>query len=145
MTYSFKDVNAVIAGAGGVVNLGNGAGAAEEGITIEPVGDKNQMTIGADGSGQHSLIASDACKVTVRLLKTSPANAALMLMYDLQSTSSSLWGNNVITVSDSARGDLSIVQSAAFAKRPNLTYAQDGGLMEWNFDGITLNTVLGAP
>lgn len=143
MTYSFLDVNAVIAGPGGIVNLANGAAAAEEGISIEPVGDKNVMTIGADGKGQHSLVASDACKVTVRLLKTSPANAALMAMYDAQSISSSLWGQNVFTVTDTARGDYSVVQAAAFAKRPNLNYAQEAGLTEWTFDGIQLNTILG--
>lgn len=144
MVYSFLNVVATIAGPGGIFNLASGAAVAEEGITIEPAEDKNVMTVGADGQGQHSLIASDACTVTVKLLKTSPINAALMLMYDLQSASSSLWGQNVITVVDSGRNDLTTIQAAAFKKKPVLTYAKEAGMNEWVFDAIKANTVLGA-
>ncbi len=143
-TYSFLNVNATMAGPGGIVNLAAGAAAAEEGITIEAVEDKNVMTIGADGRGQHSLIASDAATVTVRLLKTSPINALLMAMYDLQSASSALWGQNVITVVDSARNDFTALQAVAFKKKPTLTYAKEGGMNEWTFDAIKANSVLGA-
>lgn len=143
MVYSFLNVVATIAGPGGLINLAAGAAVAEEGITIEPSEDKNVMTIGADGKGQHSLIASNACSLTVRLLKTSPINAQLMIMYDLQSLSSALWGQNVITVADTGRNDLSIIQAAAFKKKPTLTYAKEAGFNEWTFDGISLNTVLG--
>lgn len=141
--YSFLNVNATIAGPGGGFNLAAGAAAAEEGITIENVEDKNVMTIGADGSGQHSLIASDAVTVTVRLLKTSPINAALMAMYDLQSASSSLWGQNIITISDSGRNDYNVVQACAFKKRATITYAKEAGMMEWVFDGISATGILG--
>lgn len=144
MVYSFLNVNATIAGPGGIVNLAAGAATAEEGITIEASEDKNIMTIGADGKGQHSLIASNACTVTVKLLKTSPQNAALMIMYDLQSASSALWGQNILTIVDSGRNDYTVVQAAAFKKKPTLTYAKDGGMNEWTFDGIQANTVLGA-
>lgn len=144
MVYSFLNVSCTIAGPGGILNLANGAAAAEEGISIEPIEDKNVMTIGADGKGQHSLIASDACKITVRLLKTSPLNAALMIMYDLQSASSALWGQNVFTVTDSGRNDYTVAQSAAFKKRPNLNYAKEGGIMEWEFDAISVNSILGS-
>lgn len=144
MVYSFLNVNATLAGPGGIVNLGAGAAAAEEGIMIEAAEDKNVMTIGADGRGQHSLIASDACKVTVRLLKTSPVNALLMLMYNLQSASSALWGLNVLTVVDSGRNDLTTVQNVAFNKKPALNYAKEAGMNEWVFDGIKADTVLGA-
>lgn len=144
MVYSFLNVNATIAGPGGVVNLAAGAAAAEEGITIEATEDKNVMTIGADGKGQHSLIASNACAFTVRLLKTSPVNALLMIMYDLQSASSALWGQNVLTIVDSGRNDYTVIQAAAFKKKPTITYAKEGGLNEWTFDGITANTVLGS-
>ena len=142
--YSFLNVSCALVGPGGVLNLAAGAAAAEEGISIEAVEDKNVMTIGADGKGQHSLIASDAVKVTVRLLKTSPLNQKLMSMYDLQTASSALWGQNIFTVTDSARNDFTVVQSAAFKKRPNLTYAKEGGIMEWEFDGISANSILGS-
>lgn len=144
MVYSFLNVNASIAGPGGLLNLAAGAAVAEEGITIEPVEDKNIMTIGADGKGQHSLVASDAVTVTVRLLKTSPLNAALMLMYNLQSASSALWGQNIFTVVDSGRNDYTVIQACAFKKKPTLTYAKEAGLNEWTWDGIAASSVLGA-
>ncbi len=144
MVYSFLNVNCTIAGAGGILNLAAGAAAAEEGITIEAVEDKNVMTIGADGQGQHSLVASDARTATVRLLKTSPLNAALMIMYNLQGASSALWGRNVITVVDSGRNDYTVLQKCAFKKAPTLTYAKEGGIMEWAFDCVAGNSILGS-
>jgi hypothetical protein len=144
MVYSFLNVSCSIAGPGGVLNLAAGAAVSEEGVTIEPKEDKNVMTIGADGKGQHSLIADDSAKVTVRLLKTSPLNQGLMVMYDLQSQSSALWGQNVITVTDSGRGDYTVIQNCAFLKKPTLTYAKEAGMNEWTFEGITANSVLGA-
>lgn len=144
MVYSFLNVVATLAGPGGILNLAAGAAVAEEGITIEAVEDKNIMTIGADGRGQHSLVASDAATATIRLLKTSPVNAQLMLMYDLQSASSALWGQNVLTVVDSGRNDLTTLQAVAFKKKPTLTYAKEGGMMEWTFDCIKANSVLGS-
>lgn len=143
-TYSFLNVNAAIAGPGGAANLASGAAAAEEGITIEAAEDKNVMTIGADGAGQHSLIASDARTVTVRLLKTSPWNAILMAMYNIQSSSSSLWGRNVITVGDTGAGDAITLQQCAFKKVPTITYAKEGGLNEWVFDCVKGDAILGA-
>lgn len=144
MIYSFLNVTAAIAGPGGILNLGAGAAVAEEGITIEPVEDKNTMVIGADGQGQHSLIASDAAVVTIRLLKTSPLNAALMIMYNLQSASSALWGQNTITVVDTGRNDYNVVQKCAFKKKPTLVYDKAGPMNEWTFDGISANSILGA-
>jgi hypothetical protein len=144
MVYSFLNVVATFAGPTGIVNMAAGAAVAEEGITIEPSVDKNVMTIGADGKGQHSLVADDSATVTVRLLKTSPINAALMLIYDAQSVSSAIWGQNVITVVDTARLDTTVIQAVAFKKKPTLTYAKEAGMMEWTFEGISANSVLGA-
>ncbi len=142
--YSFLNVNAAIAGPGGAANLASGAAVAEEGITIEAAEDKNVMTIGADGSGQHSLVASDARTVTIRLLKTSPINAILQAMYNIQSSSSSLWGRNVITIGDTGAGDAIALQGCAFKKQVALTYAKEGGMNEWVFDVIKGDAILGA-
>ena len=141
--YSFKDVVAAIDGPGGSFQLGNGAGAAEEGITIEAVEDKNIMTIGADGTGMHSLVASEASTVTVRLLKTSPVNNQLQTMYNFQTTSSAFHGSNAITVSNPATGDVINLQQVAFKKRPAINYQKEGGMNEWLFDAILTNQVLG--
>lgn len=142
-TYSFLNISCAVAGPGLAANLGAGASVSEEGITIEAVEDKNQMTIGADGKGQHSLLATDAAKITVRLLKTSPINALLMAAFDAQSISSALWGQNVFTIVDSARGDTTIAQSCAFTKKPAINYKKEGDLLEWVFDCISATTILG--
>ena len=49
--YSFLDVTASIAGPGGVVSLkgDDDNGVSAEGIVVDPTGDKNVMTVGADG------------------------------------------------------------------------------------------------
>lgn len=142
-TYSFQDVTATIIGFGGSINIGAGSGASEEGITIEASQDKNVMTIGADGQGQHSLIADRSSLVTVRLLKTSQGNSQLSLMYNLQTASASTHGTNTITVRDVARGDYIILTEAAFAKRPELTYAKEAGMNEWTFHAIITAQTLG--
>ena len=142
-TYSFKDVQATIQGVGGSINLGYGAALSEEGITIEPAEDKNIMTIGADGQGMHSLVASEAASVTVRLLKTSPTNSQLQQMFNLQADSSLAHGKNTITVRDIARGDCITLTGVAFRKRPSVTYAKEGGTVEWQFDAIRVSATLG--
>jgi hypothetical protein len=65
-------------------------------------------------------------------------------MYNLQTSSSTLHGQNLITVTDSARGDSTLIRQAAFKKKPTLTYAKEGGMNEWAFDCIVSTTVLGA-
>lgn len=141
--YSFMNVVAAIAGPGGALNLGFGAAVAEEGITIAPNEDKNAMTIGADGKGQHTLIASNGGLLTLRFLKTSPTNGFLQLMYDIQAASSALWGQNLITVADTARLELTTAQSCAFKKKPELVYDKAGPMIEWQFDSLAINSVLG--
>ncbi len=135
-TYSFISVQATIAGPGGSFSLGYGAGNAEEGISIETVEEKDLMTVGADGSVMHSLRASDAARITVRLLKTSPVNAALSLLYNFQKSSPANWGQNVFVVSDTNRGDVETVLQAAFARPTPNNYGKDGGMNEWLFFGL---------
>jgi hypothetical protein len=142
-TYSFLDCNATIVGPGGAFPLGQGSGAAEEGITIERNGDKDTLTIGADGTPMHSLHADKSGKITIRVLKTSPTNSLLQAMYDVQSLSSSVWGQNVIVVSDLARGDATAARACAFIKFPNIVYAKEGGIMEWGFNSGYVDSVLG--
>ncbi len=143
-TYSFQDVKATLVAAGAIINIGAGASVADEGIEINPVGDKNTMTIGADGEGMHSLHADKSGTVTIRLLKTSPANAKLMALYDVQSMSSTLWGTNAIRVSNPTVGDVAVARSCAFKKRPNIKNAKDADIVEWVFDALKTDIILGS-
>jgi hypothetical protein len=134
-TFSFLDVNASITGPGGNFSLGSGAGAAQEGITITMAEEKGKVDVGADGSIMNTLRASDLGRVSVRLLKTSPVNAQLNGMYNFQKASSGRWGQNVIVVSDTQRGDRTTITAVQFMKQPDLSYAQDPGHNEWIFSG----------
>ena len=141
--YSFLEVQAAIAGPAGIFNLGNGSGAAEEGITIEMTAEKDIMTIGADGTPMHSLSADNSGMVTVRLLKTSPVNAQLQAMYDAQKLDPSLWAQNGITISNTNSGDSVGCRSVAFKKLPNNVYAKEGGMNEWEFNAGAIDTLFG--
>lgn len=142
-TYSFKDVKAAISGPGGAFSIGDGAGAAEEGITIDPSAEINMMQIGADGSGQHSLSADRSGRVTVRLLKTSPVNALLSALVAFQRSGAAQHGQNTITITDLNRGDVITCQQCAFGKIPTLTYAKEAGINEWEFHAIRIDPTLG--
>lgn len=142
-TYSFQDVQAAIAGPTGTLNLGYGSAAAEEGITVEMAGDKNTMMVGADGEGMHSLHADKSGTVTLRYLKTSPLNAKLQAMYIAQSASASLWGQNLITVTNTQSGDVFTARACAFKKMPQMNYKKDGDTVEWVFDAIKIDGILG--
>lgn len=141
--YSFLEIQAALVGPGGAISLGSGAGNAEEGLSISPSGEIDGMQIGADGSGQHSLYADKSGKVTVRLLKTSPVNQLLSAMYAFQTASGSTHGQNTLTISDSERGDVVTCRQVAFAKAPDLSYAKDAGIIEWEFNAIYIDRLLG--
>lgn len=134
-TYSFLNVQATLAGPGGNISLGNGSGSSEEGITVEMLEDKDAMVVGADGQIMHSLRASNAGRVTVRLLKTSPINAMLSALYNFQRQNSMNWGRNTLVVSDTIRGDVISGDTIAFAKHPVITYSKDANMNEWSFLG----------
>jgi hypothetical protein len=134
-TYSFISVQASITGPGGAFQLGYGAGVAEEGISWEMLDDKDMLAIGADGQLMHSLRASDAARLTIRLLKTSPTNAKLNTMYNFQKSSPGAWGQNILVVSDTLRGDVLTGSEIAFARQPMIQYAKDANMNEWSFLG----------
>lgn len=140
-TYSFLDVKAAITGPGGAFSITNGA--AKEGITFTMRDDKDKMDVGADGSGIHSLRADNSGTITMRFLKNSPTNALLSAMYNLQKTSSSLWGQNVIACTSSI-GDAISATGVAFKKQPTVLYAEDAQMLEWEFNAIRIDELLAA-
>jgi len=143
MVYSFQDVVATLIGPGGALSLGAGSSNAKEGISVTFLEDKNNLLMGADGNGVHSLRASKATRITVRLLKTSPLNAGLSAMYALQSASSLFWGQNLLTVTNPITGDDYPCEEVAFQKFTDLTWAEDANINEWPFVAIKADPVLG--
>lgn len=141
--YSFLDIMGAITGPGLSFSIGMDEGIAEEGITISMDENKNTKTMGADGSGMHSLHAGKGGAVLIRTLKTSPLNAILDQAYNFQTTSSANHGQNTISIRDVARGDSFTAQMAAFRKLPDNINAKDGGTMEWAFDAIIVDMLIG--
>lgn len=144
MTYSFADVQATIIGPGGTVPLGAGSGSAEEGITVEFSEETDTMSIGADGTAMHSLHASKAGRITVRLQKTSPTNYMLTQLYNYQRTSSLFFGQNILEISNPITGDNYTCQQVAFARYPNNNYAKEAGMIEWEFNAGIIDPQLGS-
>lgn len=142
-TYSFMNMTCSMVGPAIAANLGYGAAVAEEGISFEMEGDKNTLTVGADGEGMHNLHAAKNGIVAVRLLKTSPTNALLQAAYNAQSINPALWGINTIVLRDPNRGDVGSAREVAFKRIPVLTWAKDGGMNEWRFDAISIDVLLG--
>ena len=143
MVYSLQDVLATIVGPGGVVSMGAASALAKEGITVDFVDDKDAMIMGGDGNGVHSLHASNAATVTVRLMKTSYANAPLNNMYNTQRMSSLFWGQNIITITNPITGDNYTCTDVAFKKHTSVTWAEDPGMNEWVFNAIHADPQLG--
>lgn len=143
-TYSFLDVQCAIVGPGIAtgINLG-GTGVADEGITISMAEDKNTMTLGADGGGMHSLHASNAGRVTIRLLKTNPLNFLLSAAYNYQKATAGQWGQNTISIRNPVRGDIAVAGDAAFIRQPDFVNSKDGGIVEWAFDAIFVQEIMG--
>jgi hypothetical protein len=142
-TYSFLDVQATIQGPGGGGPVGAGAGAASEGISIEFEEDKDRMVVGADGQFMHSLNASKAGRINIRLLKTSPTNEFLESLYNFQTVSSLFHGQNTLVVTNVVTGDVYTCTGVAFQKFPRNDYAKEAGMLEWNFNAGTIDVVLG--
>lgn len=141
--YSFIDISASLTGPTGSIDLGYGSANSEEGITVAMAEAKNTMTTGADGEVMHSLHAGKSGTITVTLLKTSPVNKKLSLMYNAQSQSSATWGNNVIVVRNKASGDITTARSCAFQKQPDHANAKVGNTVSWVFDCGKIDQLLG--
>jgi Protein of unknown function (DUF3277) len=141
-SYSFLNVSAAISGPGGSFSI-SAAGVSDGGIRIAMEGDKDRMTIGAGGAGMHSLIASNAGRITVSLLKTAPGNAQMNQLYRHQKSSAAYWGQNVITINNPVTGDAITCTDCSFVKQPDVVYTPEGGMMEWAFNSVDIDEVLG--
>jgi hypothetical protein len=141
-TYAFADTVATISGAGGSFSLiGNNA---EEGITITPKDAKVETVYGADGNWVHNLRSANGADITVRFLVNSPINKKLSLMMNLQNTSSSLTGQNIINVAHKGMGDEVLCVGVAFTKRPELVYSVAGQMREWTFTAGKYTQIIGS-
>ena len=135
-------MSANITGVGGSIDLGNGAATSDEGLSLQWAAIKH------DGDrrrwrGMHSLHADKSGTITVNLLKTSPTNAKLSVMYNAQSLSSATRGNNVIVIRNKSSNDVTTARGVAFKKLPDWQNAKDGNTVARVFDCIKIDQLLG--
>lgn len=141
--YAFQNITCSIKGPGGFIDLAYGSGAAEEGLTFEPLMDKTVVEPGADGLISFSASAVTAHTITARFLKVGPASKTLQLMATLQQATPALNGTNILTLRDIARGDTILCEAVAFTKWTTLNYAKDAGTNEWTFVAARVQRFLG--
>lgn len=142
--YGFQGISANLVGPGGNVDLAFGSGAAEDGLTFEPLADQSTVEVGADGFLAHSLSASTAHAITARYSKVSPeTNKILQIMANLQQVNPSLNGTNILTLRDIYNGDTIICEFVAFTKWSPLNYARQAGKNEWTFVAARVQRLLG--
>ena len=142
-TYSFLNVTATLAGASGIIDLGYGSAVSKEGITVSMAQERDAMTVGADGEVMHSLRMDKSGTIVVRLLYTSPQNAKLQAMFDLQTLTSTGWGANVITIRNKDNDEVITARDVAFARSPDRTYGEDGQMLEWQFNCGKIDIITG--
>jgi hypothetical protein len=92
----------------------------------------------------HSLYADRSGKVTIRLLKTSPVNAVLNAMKELQRVSAALHGANTLTIVNKTSGDVITCEQVGFARDPANAYGKTANIIEWEFNAIKITQALGA-
>ncbi len=141
-TYSFQDVQVSFTSPSASFSIA-GQGVAEEGVSIVMTGPKNVRTVGADGVGMNSLIASNAGDVTVSILKESPANALLNQVYRFQKTSAANWGAITLTITNPVTGDTTTCSGGAFQKQADLGYQPQGQNLRWTFEFVDIEEILG--
>ena len=141
-TYSFLDVQATLVAPGYTFDLAS-SGIAAEGIRIAMVGEKIATTIGADGDGMHTLIASQASNCEITVLKSAPLNAMLNALYNFQTSSSANLGNIQITINNPAVGDTIFLVGGAMVKQADISYAEQATLNVWTFRFIARHDILG--
>lgn len=142
LTYSFADFLGTLVGPGAAVTLGDGSGAADEGVTVEMSEDKTSMLIGADGSSMPVLHAGNGGTVTVRLLRNSPTNALLSAAFQFQSLSSENWGQNVIAIRQKYSEDIVTCSAVAFQRFPRLSFGKEAAVYEWPFVAGSIKSML---
>ena len=141
-TYSFLDVQATLTSPSVTFDIGS-AGVADDAIRISMVGEKTTMTIGADGDGQHNMIASNASRCEISFLKDAPGNALMNQLYNFQSSSSANTGNIQITISNNVMGDVIQLTGGAIAKQADIAYTREGPANVWSMNFISRHDVLG--
>ncbi len=126
--YSFGDSEVTIDGPGGSFRLGADP---TESITIRD-SDTYESKSGADGFIER-IHKAGATYITVKLLKTSPVNALLSQLHQVNRQSTANWGRNTIKIVRLGK-DVTTCEALAFANYDGPS-SDHGGQIWWEFIG----------
>lgn len=135
-SYSILDVHATIIGPGGIINLGQGSGLAQDGITVNQSEPTNTMQVGLDGAVCHNKSESSAGTISFTFLGVSKAREKLLRMYNFQVRipGSSLHGQNRISIVNNTTGETIVADECAFQNITATGYKKEIDNSTWVFD-----------
>lgn len=133
-TYSFLDLAGVIAHPtypGGPFQF-TGAGLGAGTITITMDTERTAHDVAADGTVMVSKMAGNNGKIQIECQQTSIVHKYLLAMYNwLVGESAGAWAQSAAVLRNVSDGTSHICSGVSFGKKPDKTYAAQGGRVTW--------------
>jgi hypothetical protein len=109
----------------------------DESITIEPRSELSTSKVGIDGDVTRSLNTDRRCRITIRLMQSSPSNDVLSTLVGVDLVS----GGRMfpVTVMDLLGRTLIVAAQSWIAERPTVTFAREASEWEWVFETGSLS------
>jgi hypothetical protein len=132
-TFSYAPDKVVVLVAG-VPITGYGEG---DSIEVEPMSELSTSKVGIDGDVTRSLNTDRRCRITVRLMQSSPSNDMLSTLVGVDLVS----GGRMfpVTVMDLLGRTLIVASQAWIATRPTVTFGREASEREWVFETGSLS------
>lgn len=132
-TYSYSPDKIVVL-VNGIPLTGYGEGDA---IEIAPMSDLSTSKVGIDGDVTRSMSTDRRCRLTVRLMQSSPSNDMLSALVGVdQITGGRMFP---VTVMDLLGRTLVVAAQSWIATRPTVTFGREATEREWTFETGSLS------
>ena len=127
-TYSYSPDKVVVL-INGIPMTGFGEGDA---IEVAPVSELSTSKVGIDGDVTRSMGTDRRCRITVRLMQSSPSNDVLSALVGVdQITGGRMFP---VTVMDLLGRTLIVAAQCWIATRPTVTFGREATEREWTFE-----------
>lgn len=123
-TYDFKQVSC-ICGPNALTGFAEG----DDAISVEPQAEQFKTSIGADGEATRSKTNNYSSKVTIKLMKTSPAMDILNAFYQADRLSNS--GIFPFLLKDNNGSELHAAEKMWIEKPPTAPFGESSPVREW--------------
>ena len=110
-------------------------------ITAEKNNEAFALNIGSTGAGARAQTSDESGRVTVRLQQTSPVNAALSALHELDKASGD--GIGPLAIKDLSGADVVAAASAWIVTTTTLEYSNEITVREWIFESENLQILPG--